>query len=322
MTTRRKSKRQNDSSPIDEKEHADRIAAAEAMSCLSSMVVLPSNAEELLSLGADILVSSKKSAQNSTKNAVKSATSTANKKGKTRTRSTKKSPSSSNKKSPVSSGADSASNDKVKQKTPKYAPTLAGKRQNKLPDQVLSLTINPRNPNHDFKKATDLATETDTLTSEDKKPKTEIDVKSPGPSISSPLCFQVNSLASEQCAIEIDHNKPGKGLYNLSDSDLHKLLSGKIPFQVKSGSADGYNLFSNQVNVGTSSRIELSQAAVNSILTSMALKQKLESQSKDLAASGSTLPLKKRRLQGYQDGNTNNDNDEKPVESEAAKPGG
>lgn len=317
MTTRRKSKRQNESTSIDEKEHADRIAAAEAMSCLSSMLVLPSNADELLALGSDVVVESKIAHQNSTKNVAKAATSNANKKGKTRSRSSKKSPSSSSKSSPVSTGSESAVNNKIKQKTPKYAPTL--KRQNKLPDQVLSLTINPRNPNHDSKKAAILTAEE--ANAECKEETIGINEKSPKPPVSSPMFIQVNSPITDQCTIQIDHNKPGQGLHNLSETDLHKLLAGKLPFQVKA-TAENAVVSSNQVTVGTSSNIELSQATVNNLLTTMVLKQRLENQNRELSPSSSNLPLKKRRLHGYQEENLSNEAEEKVAETEENKQGG
>ncbi|XP_076110594.1 uncharacterized protein LOC143079244 [Mytilus galloprovincialis] len=297
MATRRKSKKQNEATKIDEKEHADRIAAAEAMSCLSSMVLLPSNSDELFSLSIGSNVTVPKSTPVGTKNNAKSATSNANKKGKTRTRATKNSQTPSSKKAQTEKDKSASSTIKQKQKSPKYASTLAvsSSKQNKLPDQVLSLTINPRNPNHELKKV-------ETPKSHNKEPRNTEDQVVQQPDLP-PSYIQIEPLNTPQCIIQVDHNKPGHGLYNLSSNDLNKILAGKLPFQVKSDGVDGQTIVTKEiaskfVNLASTESVELSQSTVDSILTQMALKQKIAVTKE---SSESSLPLKKRRLQGYKE---------------------
>jgi hypothetical protein len=293
MTTRRKTKKQNESTTIDEKEHADRIAAAEAMSCLSSMVVLPSNSEELFALAGDESAIGTKNANVTTKNNAKAATTNANKKGKTRTRGTKNSPPSTSKKNPSTNDKNVSPANKQKLKTPNlYAPTLAvnSKKHTKLPDQVLSLTINPRNPNHEQKKV-----EAPKILKQEL-----LKVDQLQPPILTPAFVQVDQTgATKPCLIQVDHNKPGLGLYNLSSTDLHKILAGKLPFQVKADNAESQDVVaksiaSKLVTLASTESVELSQSVVDNLLSQVVLKQKPES-------SESSLPLKKRRLLGYKE---------------------
>ncbi|CAC5421485.1 BCL3 [Mytilus coruscus] len=301
MATRRKSKKLNEATKIDEKEHADRIAAAEAMSCLSSMVLLPSNSDELfsLSIGSNVTVS--KSAPVDTKNNAKSATSNANKKGKTRTRATKNSQTPTSKKAQTEKDKNAASTIKQKQKSPKYASTLvvSSSKQNKLPDQVLSLTINPRNPNHELKKV-------ETPKTHNKDPKNAEEQVEQQPGLTPPY-IQIEPLVAQPCIIQVDHNKPGHGLYNLS---------------MKSDGVDGQNkvakeIASKLVNLASTESVELSQSAVDTILTQMALKQKIAVTPKE--SSESSLPLKKRRLQGYKEEGVQPPGDDISVEQDPAK---
>lgn len=315
MATRRKSKKQNEATKIDEKEHADRIAAAEAMSCLSSMVLLPSNSDELFSLSIGSNVTVPKSTPVGTKNNAKSATSNANKKGKTRTRATKNSQTPSSKKTHTEKDKSAASTIKQKQKSPKYASTLAvsSSKQNKLPDQVLSLTINPRNPNHELKKV-------ETPKSHNKEPKNAEDEVVQQPDLPSSY-IQIEPLVAPQCIIQVDHNKPGHGLYNLSSNDLNKILAGKLPFQVKSDGVDGQTIVTKEiasklVNLASTESVELSQSAVDLILTQMALKQKIAVTKE---SSESSLPLKKRRLQGYKEEGAPPPAEDSSVEQDPAK---
>ncbi|XP_052059609.1 uncharacterized protein LOC127700227 [Mytilus californianus] len=316
MATRRKSKKQNEATKIDEKEHADRIAAAEAMSCLSSMVLLPSNSDELFSLSIGSNVTVAKSAPVDTKNNAKSATSNANKKGKTRTRATKNSQTPTSKKAQTEKDKNAASTIKQKHKSPKYASTLAvsSSKQNKLPDQVLSLTINPRNPNHELKKV-------ETPKTHNKDPKNAEEQVAQQPGLTPPY-IQIEPLVAQPCIIQVDHNKPGHGLYNLSSNDLNKILAGKLPFQVKSDGVDGQNIVAKEiasklVNLASTESVELSQSAVDTILTQMALKQKTAVTPKE--SSESSLPLKKRRLQGYKEEGAQPPGDDISVEQDPAK---
>lgn len=307
MTTRRKSKQQYESTSIDEKEHADRIAAAEAMSCLSSMVVLPSNSDELFALGADVYTAGTNTGRS--QNGTKSVTSNANKKGKTRSRAAKNSPPSTSKK--VTPMIDKGTSSANKQKVPKYAPTLAvnSKKHNKLPDQVLSLTINPKNPNHDQKRM------------EMPKNSKHVDQHVLQPTIITPAFIQADqSGLSKQCIIQVDHNKPGLCLYNLSSTDLQKILDGKLPFQVKSDSPESQNIAAKHIASKLVNLVNTEVVDLGDNLTHVVLKQKYEGKE----SSECSLPLKKRRLQGYKEDDPQitiiEDGQEKVTEQETSSP--